>query len=112
LYCAGWSDESDSSVTGTEPCTSKLAPTGGGRIVDNVKAKVQEYGITYPVAIDNYYAIWRNFDNQYWPAHYLIDASGQVRYTHFGEGRYDEQEKVIQQLLEEARQGATAPDAA
>jgi peroxiredoxin len=82
----------------------------GGRIVS--KAKVQEYGITYPVAIDNNYAIWRNFDNQYWPAHYLIDASGRVRYTHFGEGRYDEQEKVIQQLLEEARQGATAPDAA
>ena len=85
---------------------------GFERIIDNVKDKVKEYGITYPVAIDNNYAIWRNFDNQYWPAHYIIDAKGQVRYTHFGEGSYETQEKVIQQLLEEARQGATAPDAA
>ncbi|WP_053160332.1 cytochrome c biogenesis protein DipZ [Pseudomonas sp. P1.8] len=81
---------------------------GFERIVDNVKAKVQEYGITYPVAIDNNYAIWRNFDNQYWPAHYLIDAKGQVRYTHFGEGSHDDQEKMIQQLLEEAKAGAPA----
>jgi cytochrome c biogenesis protein CcdA/thiol-disulfide isomerase/thioredoxin len=76
---------------------------GFERIIDNVKDKVKEYGITYPVAIDNNYAIWRNFDNQYWPAHYLIDAKGQVRFTHFGEGRYDDQEKMIQQLLEEAK---------
>ncbi|RAI68228.1 cytochrome c biogenesis protein DipZ [Pseudomonas fluorescens] len=81
---------------------------GFERIIDNVKAKVKEYGITYPVAIDNNYAIWRNFDNQYWPAHYLIDAKGQVRYTHFGEGSYDTQEKMIQQLLEEARASAPA----
>jgi len=76
---------------------------GFERIIDNVKDKVKEYGITYPVAIDNNYAIWRNFDNQYWPAHYLIDAKGQVRFTHFGEGAYDDQEKMIQQLLEEAK---------
>ncbi|MGH8387480.1 MAG: cytochrome c biogenesis protein DipZ [Pseudomonas sp.] len=82
---------------------------GFERIIDNVRDKVKEYGITYPVAIDNNYAIWRNFDNQYWPAHYLIDAKGQVRFTHFGEGRYDDQEKMIQQLLEEAK--ATAPNA-
>jgi cytochrome c biogenesis protein CcdA/thiol-disulfide isomerase/thioredoxin len=81
---------------------------GFERIIDNVRAKVKEYGITYPVAIDNNYAIWRNFDNQYWPAHYIIDAKGQVRYTHFGEGSYDTQEKMIQQLLEEARAGAPA----
>jgi thiol-disulfide isomerase/thioredoxin len=49
---------------------------GFERIIDNVRDKVKEYGITYPVAIDNNYAIWRNFDNQYWPAHYLIDAKG------------------------------------
>jgi cytochrome c biogenesis protein CcdA/thiol-disulfide isomerase/thioredoxin len=83
---------------------------GFERIIDNVKDKVKEYGITYPVAIDNNYAIWRNFDNQYWPAHYLIDAKGQVRYTHFGEGSYETQEKMIQQLLEEAKSG-TAPAA-
>ncbi|MBZ9783403.1 cytochrome c biogenesis protein DipZ [Pseudomonas sp. REP124] len=76
---------------------------GFERIIDNVKDKVKEYGITYPVAIDNNYSIWRNFDNQYWPAHYLIDAKGQVRYTHFGEGRYDDQEQMIQQLLQEAK---------
>ncbi|EJM56040.1 cytochrome c biogenesis protein DipZ [Pseudomonas sp. GM48] len=81
---------------------------GFERIIDNVRAKVKEYGITYPVAIDNNYAIWRNFDNQYWPAHYIIDAKGQVRYTHFGEGSYDTQEKMIQQLLEEARASAPA----
>ncbi|MGY2341692.1 cytochrome c biogenesis protein DipZ [Pseudomonas sp. SDO5532_S415] len=82
---------------------------GFERIIDNVKDKVKEYGITYPVAIDNDYAIWRNFDNQYWPAHYLIDAKGQVRFTHFGEGRYDDQEKMIQQLLEEAKADAKTP---
>ncbi|MFI8479101.1 cytochrome c biogenesis protein DipZ [Pseudomonas sp. NPDC078700] len=81
---------------------------GFERIIDNVKAKVKEYGITYPVAIDNDYAIWRNFDNQYWPAHYLIDAKGQVRYTHFGEGSYDTQEEIIQQLLKEAKSSSQA----
>jgi cytochrome c biogenesis protein CcdA/thiol-disulfide isomerase/thioredoxin len=81
---------------------------GFERIIDNVRDKVKEYGITYPVAIDNNYAIWRNFDNQYWPAHYLIDAKGQVRYTHFGEGSYETQEKVIQQLLEEAKAAVPA----
>ena len=81
---------------------------GFERIIDNVRDKVKEYGITYPVAIDNNYAIWRNFDNQYWPAHYLIDAKGQVRYTHFGEGSYETQEKMIQQLLEESKAAAPA----
>ncbi|MFW9078944.1 cytochrome c biogenesis protein DipZ [Pseudomonas sp. P2757] len=76
---------------------------GYERIIDNVKDQVKQLGITYPVAIDNNYAIWRNFDNQYWPAHYLIDAKGQVRYTHFGEGRYEAQEQMIQQLLREAK---------
>lgn len=76
---------------------------GFERIIDNVRKQVKQLGITYPVAIDNNYAIWRNFNNQYWPAHYLIDAKGQVRYTHFGEGSYGKQEQVIQQLLEEAK---------
>ena len=76
---------------------------GFERIIDNVRDQVKKLGITYPVAIDNNYAIWRNFDNQYWPAHYLVDAKGQVRYTHFGEGAYDAQEQMIQQLLEEAK---------
>jgi cytochrome c biogenesis protein CcdA/thiol-disulfide isomerase/thioredoxin len=76
---------------------------GYERIIDNVKDQVKKLGITYPVAIDNNYTIWRNFDNQYWPAHYLIDAKGQVRYSHFGEGRYEAQEQMIQQLLQEAK---------
>lgn len=76
---------------------------GYERIIGNVRDQVRKLGITYPVAIDNNYAIWRRFDNQYWPAHYLVDAKGQVRYTHFGEGRYDEQEKMIQSLLQEAK---------
>ncbi|VVQ37722.1 cytochrome c biogenesis protein DipZ [Pseudomonas fluorescens] len=76
---------------------------GYERIIDNVRDQVKKLGITYPVAIDNNYAIWRNFDNQYWPAHYLIDAKGQVRYSHFGEGRYEAQEQMIQQLLREAK---------
>lgn len=76
---------------------------GYERIIGNVKDQVRKLGITYPVAIDNNYAIWHSFDNQYWPAHYLIDASGQVRYTHFGEGRYEAQEQMIQTLLDEAK---------
>ncbi|VVO16674.1 Protein DipZ [Pseudomonas fluorescens] len=76
---------------------------GYERIIDNVRDQVQKLGITYPVAIDNNYAIWRAFNNQYWPAHYLIDAKGQMRYSHFGEGRYEAQEQMIKQLLEEAK---------
>ncbi|PAU51016.1 cytochrome c biogenesis protein DipZ [Pseudomonas sp. PICF141] len=76
---------------------------GYERIIDNVRDQVKKLGITYPVAIDNNYAIWRAFNNQYWPAHYLIDPKGQVRYTHFGEGRYETQEQMIRQLLEEAK---------
>ncbi|WMJ02549.1 cytochrome c biogenesis protein DipZ [Pseudomonas chlororaphis subsp. aurantiaca] len=73
------------------------------KVIDNVKAQVRKLDIGYPVAIDNDYAIWRAFDNQYWPAHYFIDARGQVRYSHFGEGSYEAQEQVIQQLLREAK---------
>jgi cytochrome c biogenesis protein CcdA/thiol-disulfide isomerase/thioredoxin len=76
---------------------------GYEKIIDNVRKQVKQLGIGYPVAIDNNYAIWRAFDNQFWPAHYLIDAKGKVRYSHFGEGSYAEQEKVIQTLLEEAK---------
>jgi len=54
------------------------------------------------VAIDNNYAIWRAFENEYWPAHYFIDAQGRIRHHHFGEGDYDGSERVIQQLLAEA----------
>jgi cytochrome c biogenesis protein CcdA/thiol-disulfide isomerase/thioredoxin len=70
--------------------------------VDNVKKAIADLKIDYPVAIDNNYAIWRAFDNEYWPAHYFIDAQGRVRHHHFGEGDYEQSERVIQQLLAEA----------
>ncbi|QGW77903.1 redoxin family protein [Pseudomonas alkylphenolica] len=71
--------------------------------IDNVRGQVAKLGIEYPVAIDNRYAIWNAFGNQFWPAHYFVDARGQVRFVHFGEGAYDTQEQVIQQLLAEQR---------
>ncbi len=70
--------------------------------IDNVKAAIADFKIDYPVAIDNDYAIWRAFQNHYWPAHYFIDAEGRIRHHHFGEGEYDQSERVIQQLLAEA----------
>ena len=72
------------------------------RNVANVRTAIADLKITYPVAIDNEYKIWRAFDNEYWPAHYFIDAQGRIRYHHFGEGEYDESERVIQRLLTEA----------
>jgi cytochrome c biogenesis protein CcdA/thiol-disulfide isomerase/thioredoxin len=67
----------------------------------NVSSAVRELKITYPVAIDSNYAIWNAFHNEYWPAHYFIDAHGTIRYHHFGEGEYGRSEEVIQQLLKE-----------
>jgi len=69
---------------------------------DNVRRAVGELGITYPVAIDDDYAIWRGFSNQYWPAHYFIDAEGRIRDHHFGEGDYAESERIIRELLTQA----------
>lgn len=70
--------------------------------INNVRQAVGDFKITYPVAIDNDYKIWRAFENSYWPAHYLIDANGQIRYHHFGEGNYRQTEQAIQDLLHEA----------
>ena len=67
----------------------------------NVEKAVRDLKVTYPVAIDSNYAIWRAFNNQYWPAHYFIDGKGRIRHHHFGEGEYDESERVIQELLKE-----------
>src|SRR5580704_14853843 len=67
----------------------------------NVEKAVRDLKITYPVAIDSDYKIWRAFNNEYWPAHYFIDGKGRIRYHHFGEGEYDESERVIQELLKE-----------
>ena len=72
---------------------------------ENVRRAVRDLGITYPVALDNDYAIWSAFNNKYWPAHYFIDARGQIRGHHFGEGDYGGSEELIRKLLVEA--GAT-----
>jgi len=71
---------------------------------DNVRDAVQELGIEFPVAVDSDHAIWRAFNNQYWPAMYLADAQGHIRYRQFGEGNYQETELAIQELLAEAGQ--------
>jgi thiol-disulfide isomerase/thioredoxin len=68
---------------------------------DNVRRAIQDMRITYPVATDNDYAVWRAFDNHYWPALYFADAQGRIRHHHFGEGEYAQSEMVIQQLLAE-----------
>jgi thiol-disulfide isomerase/thioredoxin len=76
--------------------------------VDNVRWAVKDMRIDYPIAVDSEYAIWRAFQNEYWPALYLIDAKGNIRYHKFGEGDYDQSERAIQQLLNEI--GATGFD--
>jgi thiol-disulfide isomerase/thioredoxin len=75
--------------------------------IDNVRRAMQDRQITYPVAVDSDYAIWTAFANMYWPALYVIDAQGYIRYHHFGEGAYEESERFIRQLLGEA--GADDP---
>jgi thiol-disulfide isomerase/thioredoxin len=66
--------------------------------IDNVQRAAMSMEVDYPIAIDNEYAIWNAFSNQYWPALYVVDATGQIRHHQFGEGAYDESERVIQQL--------------
>jgi hypothetical protein len=73
--------------------------------VDNVRRAVRAMGIDYPIVLDNDYAIWRAFDNHYWPALYLLDPKGRVRHHHFGEGEYAQSEKAIQRLLAESGVG-------
>jgi thiol-disulfide isomerase/thioredoxin len=69
------------------------------RKLDNVKQAVQKHGLTFPIALDNGFKLWRAYGNRFWPAFYLIDKNGVVRYTHFGEGRYRETEAAIVSLL-------------
>jgi thiol-disulfide isomerase/thioredoxin len=72
------------------------------RVDANVRRAVRDLGIVYPVVIDGSYAIWNAFHNEYWPAVYLVDAHGRVRYHHFGEGAYDEEALAVDELLHEA----------
>jgi cytochrome c biogenesis protein CcdA/thiol-disulfide isomerase/thioredoxin len=71
------------------------------RVPDNVRAAVKRLGVRYPVALDNDFATWRAYSNQYWPAKYLIDRSGRLRFHHFGEGSYEDTERRIRALLGE-----------
>ena len=80
------------------------------RVPSNVRENAKELGIDYPIALDNDFGTWNAWHNQYWPAKYLIDRDGHVRYYHFGEGDYDESESAIRELL--AQPGAGSKGAA
>jgi cytochrome c biogenesis protein CcdA/thiol-disulfide isomerase/thioredoxin len=75
-------------------------------IPDNISKAAKEQGVIWPIAMDPDYKTWRAYNNHYWPAFYFIDANGHIRYTHFGEGNYDYHDKVVQQLLSEAKPAA------
>ncbi|MGQ0637918.1 MAG: redoxin family protein [Nitrososphaerota archaeon] len=72
--------------------------------INNVRTAVENYGIKYPVVLDNDMKTWKAFENRYWPRKYIADSEGYIRYDHIGEGGYAETEKIIQQLLEERNQ--------
>jgi thiol-disulfide isomerase/thioredoxin len=77
---------------------------------DNVRRAVRDHQIEYPVALDNEYGTWQAFQNRYWPAKYFVDRRGRLRYVHFGEGDYDESERVIRELLAEDASGPLVSD--
>lgn len=76
---------------------------------ENVEEAIKDFGLLYPIVQDNNYATWQAYSNRYWPAKYFIDKNGKVRSTHFGEGEYDESEKLIQELLSENGQPISMP---
>ena len=78
--------------------------------LDNVRRALKGMKVVYPVAVDNDYAVWRAFDNRYWPALYFADARGRIRHHQFGEGDYERSERVIQQLLAEAGAGGVGQE--
>jgi thiol-disulfide isomerase/thioredoxin len=80
--------------------------------IENVRRAVRDMRIHYPVAVDSDYAIWRAFRNQYWPAFYFIDAQGRIRHHQFGEGQYEQSEKVLRALLAEAGAGGIGAELA
>ena len=80
------------------------------KVPSNVAAAIKQLGVEYPVALDNSAATWTNYHNSYWPAEYLIDATGTVRHVNFGEGDYDGTESLIRQLLTQSHPGAALPE--
>src|ERR671910_3611455 len=80
------------------------------RDVDNIRWAVEDMRVDFPVAVDSDYGVWRAFGNRYWPAVYIADADGRIRHHQFGEGGYEECERVIQQLLREAGGDGTPDD--
>ena len=80
------------------------------RDIDNVREAARDMAVEYPVALDPNYAIWRAFGNNYWPAVYIADAQRQIRHHHFGEGGYEECERIIQRLVSEAGGGPVGDD--
>ena len=81
---------------------------GFERDVDNITARSSDFGVDYPIAIDSDYGVWQAFANHFWPALYIADGEGRIRYHHYGEGEYAMSEMVIQQLLVDG--GATGID--
>jgi hypothetical protein len=69
--------------------------------INNVKEAIVRLDVPYPVAIDNDWKTWRSYSNRYWPAKYIIDKAGNIRYIHIGEGGYEKQEEIIEALLVE-----------
>ena len=78
--------------------------------VENVRRAVKDMKVAYPIAMDNEYAIWRGFNNEYWPALYFVDGHGKIRHDQFGEGDYEQSERTIQQMLTEAGIGGIGRD--
>jgi thiol-disulfide isomerase/thioredoxin len=80
------------------------------RDIDNVREAVKQTAVDYPVALDSKYEVWRAFSNQYWPAAYIADAEGRIRHHRFGEGGYEEIERVVQRLLRDSGRDGVPDD--
>jgi cytochrome c biogenesis protein CcdA/thiol-disulfide isomerase/thioredoxin len=107
-YIRGWYDEyRDDGLVVVGVHTPEFAFE---REEDNVRRAVRDQRIEYPVALDNEYGTWQAFQNRYWPAKYFVDRRGRLRYVHFGEGDYEESERVIRTLLAEDTSGPLVSD--
>jgi thiol-disulfide isomerase/thioredoxin len=107
-YVRAWADKyRDAGLTTIGVHTPEFAFE---RDLDNIVAQSRAMGVEYPIAVDSDYGVWRDFTNHYWPAVYIADAEGRIRYHHFGEGEYGPTEMVIQQLLMDAGTDAVAED--